>query len=114
MILSAIFYGPQSVIENPLNFSAMTISSIIFSGFASGLGGSILTGILLKHNRATVVAPFMLLIPLSSLLFAYFLLGETLTFLSSMGCLLVLVGLAINQYGQKERDARGLMEVEAE
>ena len=114
MILSAIFYGPLSIIQNPLNFSSLSIFSILFSGFASGLGGSILTGILLKHNPATVVAPYMLLIPVSSLIFAYCMLGETLTLLSSIGCLFVLIGLAINQYGQREKDARGTIEVEAE
>jgi O-acetylserine/cysteine efflux transporter len=113
MILSAIFYGPLSVIQNPLNFSSLSIFSILFSGFASGLGGSILTGILLKHNPATVAAPYMLLIPVSSLIFAYCMLGETLTLLSAVGCLLVLIGIAINQYGQREKDARGLVEVEA-
>lgn len=114
MILSAIFYGPRSVIENPLNFSAMTISSLLFSGFASGLGGSILTGLLLKHNPATVVAPFMLLVPVSSLIFAYYILGETLTLLSAVGCFFVLMGLAINQYGQRESAARTVVEADAE
>jgi O-acetylserine/cysteine efflux transporter len=114
MLLSAIFYGPLSVIENPLNFSSLTISSILFSGFVSGLGGSILSGILLKHNPVTVVAPFMLLVPVSSLIFAYCILEETLTLISTVGCILVLMGLAINQCGQREKGARGLVEVEAE
>lgn len=114
MILSVIFYGPLSVIQNPLNFSNLSIFSILFSGFVSGLGGSILTGILLKHNLPTVVAPYMLLIPISSLIFAYCILGETLTLLSAAGCCLVLVGLAINQYSQRDKDARALVEVEAE
>ena len=102
MILSCIFYGASSVIQNPLNYSGMTLASIVYSGFVSGLGGNILLGILLRHYPATVVAPFMLLVPVSGLMFAYFILGETLTLLSGVGCFLVFAGLFINQW-RKEK-----------
>ncbi len=104
MILSCIFYGASSVVQNPLNYSGMTLASIVYSGFISGLGGNILLGILLRHYPATVVAPFMLLVPVSGLMFAYFILGETLTLLSGVGCFLVFAGLSINQWRKEKAE----------
>lgn len=112
MVLSTVFYGMESTLSNPLDFPPVTLISILYSGFISGLGGNICTGTLLKHYHATTVAPFMMLVPVSGLVFAYFILGETLTWLSASGCILVLVGLALNQWKQKEKAARTSIEIE--
>ena len=107
-----IFFGPASVMQNPIDFSLTTIFSLFYSGFISGLAGNICVGTLLKHYPATTVAPFMMLVPVAGLVFAYFILGETLTWLSASGCVLVFVGLALNQWKQKEKAARMAMEIE--
>ncbi len=102
LALSGVFYGWETLLENPFHSKTATVS-LLYSGLISGLTGSVLTGLLLKHYAATLVAPIMLLIPVSALLFAYFILGETLSIQSAVGCGLVLAGLCVNQWGEKKK-----------
>ena len=109
-LLSMVFYGTSSILMNPLDFPGTLIGSILYSGLLSGLVGITLTGILFQHYPASMVAPFSFLTPISGLIFAYLIVGETLTWLSFFGCLLVLGGLLVNQWKQKEKAAHTSLE----
>ncbi|MFN7662585.1 MAG: EamA family transporter, partial [Alphaproteobacteria bacterium] len=71
--------------------------SLLYASLGAGLFGYTGWGILLKKYPAAVVAPFSLLVPVFAIGFAYLSLNEALTSTSIYGCLLVIIGLLLNQ-----------------
>jgi transporter family protein len=71
------------------------IAVISFGGFVSGFLGLLLYYKAIKVGEVSVVAPIVASSPLWASLFAFILLGESLTLLKLVGTVLVVVGVAL-------------------
>ncbi len=76
-------------------------AAVIYLAVASTLVGYTLWTNLLKRHPSSRVAPFSLLVPVVGLATAAVTFDETLTLLQWLGALGVLLGLVINQFGQR-------------
>lgn len=81
--------------------SWQTWAAVVYLAVASTLVGYTLWTNLLKRHPSSRVAPFSLLVPVVGLATAAVTFGETLTPLQWLGALGVLLGLVINQFGQR-------------
>ena len=102
-IMSYYIYGPKEFIMSFKEFSLTSFWTLLYAGFCAGLLGYTIWGHLLKRYPAATVAPFSLLVPVFGLSFAYFSINETLTSLSILGCILVIIGLIVNQIKIKRK-----------
>lgn len=96
--LSIWLYGWDDCVQSFQNFSWTSFSSLLYASLGAGLFGYTAWGFLLKKYPAAVVAPFSLLVPVFAISFAYLAVNETLATTSIYGCLLVIIGLIINQW----------------
>jgi drug/metabolite transporter (DMT)-like permease len=90
-LLIPIFYFIDS---NILNVNFGNIALLIFTGILSVF--AIMPYMYaLDEEEASIVIPLFQLIPIWGYIFAFFLLGETLTLIQLVGCLLIIGGSAI-------------------
>lgn len=95
LALSLLVEGPQAVGAALAGFGLEEAALIAFLAYpATLLGGGIWSWLLGRH-RATVVAPFTLLVPITGLLSGYLILGETITVVEVCGGGLVIAGLVV-------------------
>lgn len=96
-LLSLWLYGWEDCVQSLQNFTWMGSFSLFYASLGAGLFGYTSWGFLLKKYPAAVVAPFSLLVPVFAISFAYLIIDEVLSPSSVLGCLLVILGLGINQ-----------------
>lgn len=95
----------QHIIEIVSHPSVTAMLSLAYLILAASLFGYTAWGVLIsKHGTANVV-PFALLVPVVGLLSGWIFLGETLNLTQALGCLIVIMGLAIYSFHQQLKQA---------
>lgn len=100
LALSLLFEGPQSVAAL-LSISPQAIFSVLFIAYGSTLVGYGAWAVLLGRHRASVIAPFSLLVPVVGFAAAFVFLGEQVSLLEVAGSLLIFAGLVLNVFGPR-------------
>lgn len=99
--LSLYFEGAPAMVSSLLNITYVGVLAVFYLAIVATVVGYSLWGRLLSRHPASKVAPLSLLIPVLGLLSSSWLLGEHLTGLQWLGGLVVIVGLAVNVFGQR-------------
>jgi O-acetylserine/cysteine efflux transporter len=95
LALSLLVEGPETVMGALAGFGWEEAALIAFLAYPATLLGGGIWNWLLGQHRASVVAPFTLLVPITGLLSGYLVLGETITAIEIGGGVLVIAGLVI-------------------
>lgn len=83
------------------NASWQTLAAVLFQAYPNTLLGFGIWSMLMRKYPAAIIAPFSLLVPVAGMLSAALVLGEPLYGWSILAGLLVLSGLALNQFGER-------------
>ncbi|WP_426113730.1 EamA family transporter [Massilia sp. PWRC2] len=83
------------------NFSWRTLGAVLFQSYPNTLLGFGIWSMLMRKYPTATIAPFSLLVPVAGMLSAALILGETLHGWAIGAGLLVLGGLALNQFGER-------------
>ena len=100
LALSLVFEGPQAL-TGLLSISPRAIFSILFIAYGSTLVGYGAWAVLLGRHKASLIAPFSLLVPVVGFAAAFVFLGEQVTSLEVAGSLLIFAGLVLNVFGPR-------------
>ncbi len=100
LALSLLAEGPQAVAAL-LTISPQAIFSVLFIAYGSTLVGYGGWAVLLGRHKASVIAPFSLLVPVVGFAAAFVFLGEQVSALEVAGSLLIFAGLVLNVFGPR-------------
>jgi O-acetylserine/cysteine efflux transporter len=95
LALGLLMNSPQELWQATMSMNRVAIFAIVYLAYLGTIFGSSKWSGLLSRYPAGMVAPFSLLIPLTSLVLARVILQEQLTPLQYLGSLVVIVGLCI-------------------
>jgi O-acetylserine/cysteine efflux transporter len=101
ILLALSLDTPGSVIRAITALNGISLFSIAYLAFAATLFGFGSWSKLLSKYPASHVAPLSLLVPITGLLTARIILGEQLSLLQWGGCLTVIIGLLVSNFGQR-------------
>ena len=100
VFIGAIFFFPFSLYEyttNDLNFTTNAILCVLYLGVIVTLGGYGLYNYALTKIEASKAAVFIYLIPVFTLILAYFILNEKLSIVEFIACGTILFGVFISE-----------------
>ena len=100
LALSLGFEGPQAL-AGLLSISPQAVFSVLFIAYGSTLVGYGAWAVLLGRHKASLIAPFSLLVPVVGFIAAFIFLGEQMTALEVAGSLLIFAGLLLNVFGPR-------------
>lgn len=103
--IGAIFFFPFFIYEYftlDMNFTIQAISWTLYLGIVVTLGGYGLYNFALTKIEASKTAMFIYLIPVFTLVLAYFILDEKLTYLELILCAIILFGVIISEIPYKK------------
>jgi O-acetylserine/cysteine efflux transporter len=83
------------------NFSGSTLMTLLFQAYPNTLLGFGIWSMLMRKYPTATIAPFSLLVPIVGMLSATLLLGESMQWWKVTAGMLVLAGLALNQFGAR-------------
>lgn len=96
--VGSLFFFPFALREPwPDSWQPVDLAVIIYLGAFVTLGAYLLNNWAVTQVKVTLAAAYVNLLPVFTLLFAYWLLDERLTLLQGLACLLVLMGIAVGQ-----------------
>ncbi|MBJ6988472.1 MULTISPECIES: EamA family transporter [unclassified Devosia] len=95
LALSLLTEGGAAIATAISSFSLSDAGLIAFLAYPSSMLGGVIWAWLLMRHPASVVAPFTLLVPVTGLVSAYLVLGETITGVEILGAMFVIAGLAV-------------------
>ncbi|MFW7340656.1 EamA family transporter [Pollutimonas sp. H1-120] len=101
LALSWLVEGPDVIRDSLAGISHVGILSVIYLALVATIVGYVLWGRLLVRHPASKVAPLSLLVPLVGLLSSAWFLDERLAAVQWLGGLIVMLGLAVNVFGQR-------------
>lgn len=82
-------------------FTLKTLGAILFQSYPNTILGFGIWSMLMRRYAAATIAPFSLLVPVAGMTSAALILGESLQWWKIAAGLLVLSGLALNQFGAR-------------
>lgn len=97
LALSLAVEGPEAF-AGLLSLTPRTVMSVLFIAYGSTLVGYGAWAVLLGRHKASLVAPFSLLVPIVGFAAAFVLLGEQISALEIAGSLLIFAGLVLNVF----------------
>ena len=100
-VASLIFEGPETIWSSLGNGSILPWMTVVFSGWISMMGAGGILMYLMRTELVSKVAPFNMLVPVTGCLFSVLILGEQLSLEMIGGGMLIILGLAISQFGAK-------------
>ena len=83
------------------NFSATSLMTVLFQAYPNTILGFGIWSLLMRKYAAATIAPFTLLVPVAGMTSAALILGEQLQWWKVAAGMLVLAGLALNQFGAR-------------
>lgn len=83
------------------NFSTKTLMTVLFQAYPNTILGFGIWSLLMRRYAAATIAPFTLLVPVAGMTSAALILGEQLQWWKVAAGMLVLGGLALNQFGAR-------------
>ncbi|MEL6383963.1 MAG: EamA family transporter [Cyanobacteria bacterium J06626_18] len=95
---------PKTLIQALATINGISLFAVVYLAFGATLFGFGIWSKLLSKYPAGRVAPLSLLVPVTGLLTASFVLGERLSWLQWLGCLVVMLGLIISSSLFARRD----------
>jgi O-acetylserine/cysteine efflux transporter len=98
LAVSLLFEGPAAIGAAMTRVDWRTIGAVLFNGYVSTTFGFGAWSLLMRRYPTATVAPFPLLVPVAGMASAALLLGEPLHGWAIAAGLMVLTGLAINQF----------------
>ena len=101
LFILSYFYESQEPLTLLLNSSVKTWASVAYTGYISTLLAFAIWGWLLKNYNSAVVTPFALVIPVVGIVSSNILLNEQLSYIETIGGVLILFGLSISVLGNK-------------
>ncbi|MDB5962076.1 MAG: eamA-like transporter family protein [Massilia sp.] len=108
LLASWLFEGAAAWRLAAHNFSWHTLWAVLFQAYPNTLLGFGIWSMLMRKYPTATIAPFSLLVPVAGMLSAALVLGESLQWWKIAAGLMVLGGLALNQFGGRLWDmARG-------
>lgn len=99
LLASAVLEGPEAWRGAFTHFHWISLAAVLFQSYPNTIVGFGIWTILMRKYPAATIAPFSLLVPLVGMLSATLLLSESLQWWKIVAGLLVLGGLALNQFG---------------
>jgi drug/metabolite transporter (DMT)-like permease len=100
-----LFFSPMAWSEPlPVRSGWLEIGCILYLGSCVTLGAYVLNNWAITKLPVTMASAYVNLIPVFTLLLAYWLLGETMTFQQLLACGLVFLGVVLSQltFGRKD------------
>lgn len=104
--LSVMIDGPQAFFYELSHINTMVIGQLIFIIVGATWIGTTCWAYLFKKYDPGVVAPYGLLIPVVAVLLSWWFFDETHGWSGILGCVLVFLGLVINQWSFKGKSAK--------
>ncbi|MFC5476336.1 EamA family transporter [Paraherbaspirillum soli] len=99
LLASAVLEGPAAWSTAYTHFHWLSAAAVLFQSYPNTILGFGIWSLLMRKYPAATVAPFSLLVPLVGMLSAALVLDEQLQWWKIVAGLLVLSGLALNQFG---------------
>jgi O-acetylserine/cysteine efflux transporter len=101
LLASWIIEGPAAWHLAFHNFSSTTLMAVLFQAYPNTILGFGMWSLLMRRYAAATIAPFTLLVPVAGMTSAVLILGEQLQWWKVAAGMLVLSGLALNQFGAR-------------
>ncbi|AMO99525.1 eamA-like transporter family protein [Collimonas arenae] len=101
LLASAVLEGPAAWHDAFTHFGWVSVAAVLYQSYPNTIVGYGIWTILMRKYPAATVAPFSLLVPLVGMLSAALILDESLQWWKIVAGLLVLGGLALNQFGAR-------------
>lgn len=97
LFLSLIFEDVNMIMQIPQKINFDVILSILYTSYIATLIGATLWAHLIKNNGASKIAPYTMAIPAFGIISCSFILGERLSPIAGVSCLLIFVALVWNE-----------------
>ena len=104
LAMSALVEGPQTMWAALLAMNTMSWLTVLFQSYPNTLLGFGIWSMLMRRYPASQVAPFALLVPVAGMVSATLVLHEGMEPWKIVAGMLVLAGLALNQFAARWRD----------
>jgi len=100
LLLASLFMeGPAAWVATATHFTWLSAGAVLFQSYPNTIVGFGIWSILMRKYPTATIAPFSLLVPVVGMLSASLVLDEQLQWWKIVAGLLVLSGLALNQFG---------------
>ncbi len=99
---SLVVEGPVAWLETAQRAGWLSVAAVMFQSYPNTILGFGIWSMLMRKYPAATIAPFTLLVPVFGMLSATLVLDEPLQWWKIVAGLLVLCGLAFNQFGGKQ------------
>jgi len=96
---SLLIEGPQAIASALTQLSWMSVVAVLFQSYPTTILGFGIWSVLMRRYPTATIAPFSLLVPVAGMVSAAVVLGEPLQWWKIAAGMLVLCGLALNQFG---------------
>jgi len=100
-VASLLIEGPAAWAQAAAGFGWVAAGAVFFQSYPNTIIGFGIWSMLMRRYPAATIAPFTLLVPVTGMLSAAVVLGEPLQWWKIGAGLLVLSGLALNQFGTR-------------
>ena len=101
LICSLLIEGPSAWTEAYAKLNWLSIGAVLFQSYPNTILGFGLWSMLIRKYNVASVAPFSLLVPISGMISASFILDEPLQWWKIVAGLLVIFGLGLSQFGSR-------------
>jgi O-acetylserine/cysteine efflux transporter len=101
LLASWLMEGQAAWVAAAHAFSWKTLAAVLFQSYPNTILGFGIWSLLMRKYAAASIAPFSLLVPVAGMTSAALFLGESLDWWKIVAGLLVLAGLALNQFGAR-------------
>src|SRR5690606_889192 len=101
LVLSWLVEGQEGIRDSLANITHVGILSVAYLALVATIVGYVLWGRLLVRHPASKVAPLSLLVPVVGLVSSAWFLDERLATVQWLGGVVVMLGLAVNVFGQR-------------
>lgn len=99
LLASLVLEGPGAIFVAMQRMNWLSAGAVVFQAYPTTILGFGIWAMLMRKYPTATVAPFTLLVPVAGMLSAAWVLGEPLQWWKVAAGLLVLAGLALNQFG---------------
>ncbi|MDF2653727.1 MAG: protein of unknown function transrane [Bacillota bacterium] len=100
LVFAILLDPPGALLQVVLHLNGISVFAILYLAFCATLFGYYTWSTLLGKYPAGKVAPLSLLVPITGLITAQLVLGEELTKMQWLGCMVILAGLVITNFGE--------------
>ncbi|MDB5763244.1 MAG: Permease of the drug/metabolite transporter superfamily [Herminiimonas sp.] len=100
LIASLVIEGPRAWADAAAHLDWLSVGAVLFQSYPNTLVGFGIWSMLMRKYPTASIAPFTLLVPVTGMLSSAAVLGEPLQWWKITAGMLVLCGLALNQFGE--------------